>query len=416
MKKLKRYNRIVIVVVAVTLAVFSAANFALSLSQKNKASHEYRVEVSRLSQYIEINGYDSIDLKACKSVIAVDKLTDSNRECFFDSEYDYLVREINGDFYRFDYITKTDNTTPFVVLNISLFVLAVIVTAVLVYIRAAVIKPFESIKELPREIAKGNLSVPIKETKSRYFGDFLWGMDLLRENVEQHKENELRLLKEKQTLILSVSHDIKTPVGIIELSAKSLEHDLYKDEEKQKEVSKNISAKCEEIKKYVSDLIKASNEEFLKLEVNMGEFYTSQLLESIRSYYKEKLGLLKTEFVVTEYTDMVIKGDLDRSIEILQNIIENAVKYGDGRRIELSAEVEEKFLLVTVTNSGCTLQNSELPHIFESFWRGSNSAKVDGSGLGLSICRSLIRKMGGEIFANIDDDNSFCVTVVFEIV
>lgn len=396
-------------------AVVLAANLALCSSQKNKSSHEYRVEVSRLSQYIEINGYDSVDLKACKSVVAVEKLTEENREYFFDSEYDYLMREINGDFYRFDYITKTDNTTPFVVLNTSLFALAVIVTVVLIYIKMAVIKPFESIKELPKEIAKGNLSIPIKASKNSYFGDFLWGMDLLRENVEQHKENELRLLKEKQTLILSVSHDIKTPVGIIELSAKSLEYDLYKDEEKQKEVSKNISAKCEEIKKYVSDLIQASNEEFLKLEVNIGEFYTSQLLESVRSYYKEKLGLLETEFVVAEYKDMVIKGDLDRSVEILQNIIENAVKYGDGKKIMLSAEVEEKFLLVTVTNSGCTLQNSELPHIFESFWRGSNSKNKDGSGLGLSICRSLIRKMGGEIFANIDDDNSFCVTVVFDV-
>ena len=69
-------------------------------------------------------------------------------------------------------------------------------------------------------------------------------------------------------------------------------------------------------------------------------------------------------------------------------------------------------MLVEVRNSGCTLPQAELPHIFESFWRGSNSERAKGSGLGLYICRQLMSKMCGEIFAQIQD-GFMIVTVVF---
>ena len=69
-------------------------------------------------------------------------------------------------------------------------------------------------------------------------------------------------------------------------------------------------------------------------------------------------------------------------------------------------------MLVTVRNSGCTLADTDLPHVFESFWRGTNAEKIDGSGLGLYISRKLMRKMNGEIFAEIKDGVMY-VTSVF---
>ena len=97
---------------------------------------------------------------------------------------------------------------------------------------------------------------------------------------------------------------------------------------------------------------------------------------------------------------------------MLQNIIENAVKYGDGRLIEITFSREEDCQLVQIANTGCTLSDNELPHIFESFWRGSNVGGTGGSGLGLYICRSLMRRMNGDIFAQTSDGNMI-VTAVF---
>ena len=74
-------------------------------------------------------------------------------------------------------------------------------------------------------------------------------------------------------------------------------------------------------------------------------------------------------------------------------------------------EEEEDCKLIHILNSGCSLKKEGLPNLFDSFYRGSNSTNVKGSGLGLYICKTLMRKMDGEIYAEMNED-VFGVTVV----
>lgn len=94
-----------------------------------------------------------------------------------------------------------------------------------------------------------------------------------------------------------------------------------------------------------------------------------------------------------------------------QNLLENAIKYGDGKCISIDFSEEEDCRLITVRNSGCSLKQEELINLFDSFYRGSNVGSADGSGLGLYISRQLMQKMDGEVFAEIKEDD-FCATVV----
>ena len=68
--------------------------------------------------------------------------------------------------------------------------------------------------------------------------------------------------------------------------------------------------------------------------------------------------------------------------------------------------------MVSIANTGCSLKEDDLPHIFESFYRGSNVKNQEGSGLGLYICKQLMMKMDGDIFAKITSNNTFSVIVV----
>ncbi len=213
-------------------------------------------------------------------------------------------------------------------------------------------------------------------------------------------------------LLLSLSHDIKTPLSAIKLYSKALSKGLYANKEKQIEIAESINAKADEIESYVCQIITASREEFLSLDVKNGEFYLSELVVKIKSYYAQKLELIRTKFCMGDYSDCLINGDFDRSIEVIQNIIENAVKYGDGKSISVDFTEEDGCILITVSNSGCTLEDTDLPNIFESFWRGANAEKEKGSGLGLYICRQLMHKMNGEIFAEIKSETMY-VTAVF---
>lgn len=411
---MKSYNRILIAVVVTLIAIFTFCNlYIYSFDGNNSSGKQYRVEAQRVVNQIEREGYSKIDLSQYSTITAVDVMGSKDDKSFFETDSDYLIRKINGEFYRIEYSLQDNHWEYGIIgiMNFFLVVMAVMVIAFMLFIRQKVLKPFDELKEVPYELARGNLTVPVKEGKSKFFSKFAWGVDLLRENIEQQKQKELSLQKEKKTLVLSISHDIKTPLSAIKLYAKALSKGLYKDKERQTEIFDNIHTKAVEIENFVNEIIKASSEEFLNLEVAIGEFYLSQAVEKISDYYCEKLELVKTGFMIGEYSNCILKGDLDRLVEVLQNVIENAIKYGDGHSIEISFTKEEDCRLITVRNSGCTLPKTELPHVFESFWRGSNAGNKSGSGLGLYICRQLMHKMDGDIFADIDHE-MMCVTVV----
>lgn len=407
---MKAFNKILVAVLAAIALIFAASNWLLLRTEEN-VGRPYLVDVNRLVLKIEAGTYDPADLQMCDYVTAVS----TYRDDFYDSYSDYVIRDIGGTLYRFDYSHNSgaDRTGLIITVNCILAAMSVLILGVLCYIKWMILSPFDKLKDTPYALSKGNLTAPIKETKNRFFGRFIWGLDLLRENMEQQKERELELQRDRKVLLLSLSHDIKTPLSAIKLYSKALSKGLYTDKEKQNEVTQSIHAKADEIEGYVNQIISASREDFLSLDVHMGEFYLSTLMSKLQVYYREKLALVKTEFVVGEYSDVLLNGDLERSEEVIQNMMENAIKYGDGRRISLDASEEDGCILITVRNSGCTMADTELPHMFESFWRGTNAHKEKGSGLGLYICRQLMRKMNGETFAEIHDGDMF-VTAVFQ--
>lgn len=408
---MKTFNKIFILVIILIAVIFTVAN-VLMLHTDADSGRPYRVEIERMAELISRDSFTESNLSECRYITKVVKCSDESD--FYDVNSDYAVREIDGELYRFDYTLSFNNRGDMVIIvNIMLAVMSAVTIGIMLYVRIKILAPFEKLTDVPYELSKGNLTAPVKEDKNRFFGKFIWGVDLLRENMEEQKKRELELQKEKKTLLLSLSHDIKTPLSAIKLYSKALSKGLYSEKKKQIEIAENINRKADEIENYISQIIKASSEDFLHLEVNNGEFYLSELVNQISFYYSEKLKLIHTDFDIADYGDCLIKGDIERSIETLQNIIENAIKYGDGKQIKILFREEDGCQLITVKNNGNTLPDTEILHIFESFQRGSNANGKSGSGLGLYICRQLMHKMNGDIFAE-TEGGFMSVTCVFQ--
>lgn len=409
---MKAFNMIFTAVIALIAVIFISANM-LILNSFSDNGRPYRVEIGRMAEIIRADGFSAVDLSEYAFVTDVVKYSD-RPDSFYNDNGNYTVCEIDGELYRFDYTPSDDSTRKVIIIvNIILAVMSAVTVGVMLYVRVSILAPFEKLTNVPYELSKGNLTAPVRAEKNRFFGKFIWGVDLLRENMEEQKQRELELQKEKKTLLLSLSHDIKTPLSAIKLYSKALSKGLYPEKKKQTEIAESINGKADEIESYISQIVKASSEDFLHLEVENGEFYLSELVRRISLYYDEKLRLIHTDFKTGDYSDCIIRGDIERSIEALQNIIENAIKYGDGKRIEILFREEDGCQLVTVKNSGNTLSDTEILNIFESFQRGKNAEGKSGSGLGLYICRQLMRKMNGDIFA--ETENGFMnVTCVFQ--
>ncbi len=393
-------------ILAALLIIAVAADFVVR-AKNDKLVNLYKIEINRVEQELRKTSDTSVtdmDLSAFKTITGVVMLTDENADSFYESDNNYKIADIDGKLYRIEYTIDLSGEKRSM-LRVTHIVIALMLAAavlVMVYIYSVLIRHFNKISEYPTELAKGNLTIPLSEEKSKYFGRFLWGLDMLREKLEDEKRKNLELQKERNVFLLSLSHDMKTPISAIKLYAAAIKKNLYKDPERLQKVAAKIDENANEAEGYVAKIISASGDDFLNLNVKSGEFYLSEAITPIKEYYSDKLKTVGTELNVGAYTDVLLKGDREKFTEVLQNIFENAIKYGDGGYIKVSFADEEDARLVTITNSGCTLKEEETEHIFDSFYRGTNVGSKPGSGLGLYICRKLIHKMGGEIFAEIE--------------
>lgn len=425
---MKHFKKIIFGVFIFWLLLASISSYLIYQDRKGKGEKGYNVDINRalnvVSKEKDMSQIDLTKYQYLKDMQILSMLgTAKEIEDFFNGtgvskDMDYRVRPLIQEgkiigYARFIYNNneKMESHKLLLIYNLFLFIVAVSILSMLFYIRKKILKPFHEIVDLPYELSKGHLKIEIKENKSRFFGKFLWGLDLLRENLEAHKIRELKLEKEKKTLILSISHDIKTPVSTIKLYAKALYDNLYDTEEKRVEVAKGIEEKANQIEGFVRDIIATSTDNLLDITVNTGEFYLSELIYKIRKAYDEKLKLLLIDFWMEEYDDIILKGDLDRLIEVMENIFENAIKYGDGKQIGVSFGDEDYCKLITITNSGNPIPETEFIHMFESFWRGSNAYEKPGNGLGLYICKGIMKKMDGDVFVQ-STGNSMGITLV----
>lgn len=401
---MKSFDKIIAVFIVLMAAFFLIMNMIL-LKQNTSSVPLYKVEANRIEQ--ELLSGNQISADDYPNIIGIYEFSGDNS--FYVSDNEYFIKEINNKLYRIEYIDKPEkNNSMLIAVDIVLAVFTLLILALFLYIRKRIVKPFNAISSLPEQLSKRNLVMPLKEHKSRFFGKFIWGLDMLREELEHSRQKSLEYAKNEKTFLLSLSHDIKTPLAAIKLYSKALSKGIYSSPEKQLDAAESINEKANEIEKIVTELSANLSGDFMDFDVHCSEFYLADVINKIDKYYTDKLSVMGTSFSIDEYSNCMLRGDVDRLEEVLQNIIENAMKYGDGSSISVSFSDEEDCRLITITNTGCTLPDKELPHIFDSFWRGSNTGSQQGSGLGLYICRRLMEIMGGSIYAEI---SSGCMNI-----
>ena len=223
----------------VLLCVLS--NLLFLNSNADTGSDAYRVDVSRACNRIR-NG----DMPSPDEYEVITGIEPFYEERVYAGDY-APVKATDGSMYIITYTVNQNKSKGIFIINAVWAVAFVLTIAVVIYIEIKILKPFRVVSELPIELAKGNLTVPVNEEKDRYFGKFLWGMDVLREHMEEEKEKNLALEREKKTLILTLSHDIKTPLSAIKLYNKALSRKLYDTEEKQLEAYAGIEKNANEL-------------------------------------------------------------------------------------------------------------------------------------------------------------------------
>lgn len=403
-----------IIVILIFIYVGMALSVYIYVSNDNVSmSKQYRIEINRIQNRLE-----NMKSLSSKNIIL---LTDNTR---YVREVRYCsIKDINSDFFntfndyytqinvikddkghisgyvKYIYTADVKNNHQLFIIELYLLAAFAVCIGIIIYVYRHIIGPFNTLSEMPYELSRGNLQDEIKENRNRYFGKFVWGISMLKDNLEGHKRNEYKLAHDKKMLVLSISHDIKTPLNAINLYATALENDIYTTKEEQRNSLKMIREKTAEIDGFVKEIVQTQTENVVAIDVNISEFYLSELVDKVRLGYAEKCKIRQIDFVIDKYEDHLICGDKDRLYEAIGNLMENAIKYGDGKEIKITFSEEDYCQLISVYNSGECVGENETAHLFDSFFRGTNTKGKAGNGLGLYICSQIMHKMNGDIYA-----------------
>jgi signal transduction histidine kinase len=271
------------------------------------------------------------------------------------------------------------------------------------YCEKRVLSPFRRLRKFARDIAAGELDVPLEMDKGGVFGAFTESFDVMRDQLKIARENAREAERAKKELVASLSHDIKTPVASIKAAVElSL---LTAADEKEKARLEQIGAKAEQINTLITDMFHATLQELRQLAVNTAEIHSTLLPGLIKN--ADHKGKAKP-FAIP---DCIVLADTVRLQQVFDNIIGNSYKYA-GTDIEIHAGFEGNFLAVTTSDFGGGIPAEELPLITGKFYRGKNSADKSGYGLGLYISKSIMEKMNGKLECR-TSENGFSVRLMF---
>ena len=218
-----------------------------------------------------------------------------------------------------------------------------------------------------------------------------------RRELEKAKQKAEDLLVSREKLMLTVTHDIKAPVGSIMGYTELLAP--YVTESRSLNYLDNIRSSSEHLLRLVGSLLDYHKLEAHKMDLQSVSFCPDALLHTIAQSFlplAEKKGLaLACE--TTPETRKNYGGDAFRIRQIVENLVSNALKFTREGRILLRAKMHGRLLCITVQDTGCGMNKEEQQLIFKEFTRLSSAQGEEGVGLGLSITLKLVQLLQGEL-------------------
>ncbi len=273
---------------------------------------------------------------------------------------------------------------------------------------------YKKIRQGIQKIALGDLNAHVDTTGLRgEMKEQAENLNSINEAVRAAVEKQLKSERMKTELITNVSHDIKTPLTSIVNYV-----DLLKKQEVQDETAKEYIEVLERqsirLKKLIEDLIEASKASSGNIAVNMSKLDMTELLKQLLGEYSDRMKEHDLELVLTapEY-EMPIMADGQLLWRVFDNLLSNVQKYSQaGTRVYLDVKEEEGCAVITFRNISRYALNISGEELMERFVRGDSSRHTEGSGLGLSIAKSLTELMNGRFDILVDGD-LFKVQITF---
>lgn len=269
-------------------------------------------------------------------------------------------------------------------------------------IRADIWEPVKELHMVMNHIAKGDMEMQVTYDYDGVIGTLCHDFECMREEIIDSHQRELRLQEKERALYASISHDLKTPLASVTGYLEELLYGVVTKPDEVKKVQQRMLEKAMVLNKLIDDILQHSKASLGQLTIQKREVYAREYFKQLLKGYETDAKLNHYEFTYQLPENVLLLIDPDRIAQVIQNLIDNAVKYRKGPlSINVSFEINPApvALIVSVCDNGSGIDAQDQPFIFDLFYRGNKSRTQDipGSGLGLNISRYIVEEHGGRI-------------------
>lgn len=300
---------------------------------------------------------------------------------------------------------------------IILIISSLLLLGLKVFVSRKVLKPIKKITKSSSDIIEGKFDNYVTYNSEDEVGDLSYAFELMRDELSDHIKKEENIKKCEKEVIAAISHDIKTPLSSIKAYVEAIRDGMAETPEEKSEYISIILKKIDTLNSLVSDLLEQSKADLEVLTIRKKEISIRPFLEKLIEEIDLELKNKNIKFIWNkDIPEGIIGIDEIRIYQTVFNLISNSMKYGKGNlTINFKSYIENRYLFIYIQDNGIGISPEDMPYIFNKFYRGdkSRNSRIQGSGLGLSTCKYIVEKHGGEIYCKSlqDSGSSFYFTI-----
>jgi signal transduction histidine kinase len=303
---------------------------------------------------------------------------------------------------RDDARTDTRNTTILVAAGLGGALLAALIlfSGLINSMRA----PLGRLVEGARRLAGGDLRTRVEVGGPVEIATLGRAFNEMANSLERDARERDRVEQMKNDFVLTVSHELRTPVTVVKGFAEMLTSQRKGLTSSQWEAAEVIAESAGQLQKMINDLLDLARSDAGKLRIEPEPTPVRPLAQRIGRQMRPNFEGKDQRFTVSVEMDLPdIDADAGRIGQVLANLLTNANKYApEGAQVKLAATKVGDEVEFAVSDNGPGLDEEQLEHVFDRFWRADSTEtqSVGGTGLGLAIAKSLVELHGGAISAN----------------
>jgi signal transduction histidine kinase len=309
---------------------------------------------------------------------------------------------VNGPFF-FGYVQLSEPASTleravyerWAVLGLGVLGITFVALLASIWLSTSLIRPLVELRESARRISRGELSHRVGHQRQDEIGEVAVAFNHMVDQVQA-------MIEEQRAFASNTSHELRTPLTTMRLRTEALRHDITLDEEDRQRYIIEVDEELFRLSGLVEDLILLSRFDAGHAQVGEERIDLVRLARSLQQstvlHAADKQITL--ELVVNSDEPVLMGASLNHMTVLCRNLLDNAIKYTPpGGFVTWQIGVDGQAAVITVQDTGHGIAPENLPRVFDRFYRAdkSRSRAVQGTGLGLSLVKSIIDTYGGQI-------------------